>query len=75
MCLEGIYSAVSSEFVTGDQSSIEMLVTFVLLPIGFGVAGWATELVGPANHFILGGGLTVLVSLLFLANPIVLKFD
>jgi hypothetical protein len=52
-----------------------MLATSVLLPLGFGLAGWATEIIGPANLFIIGGGLTILVSLLFLAHPKIYKFD
>jgi MFS family permease len=67
------------EFVPGDKlgrvSSMDMLGSFVLLPIGFGLTGWATEQLGPAPVFVIGGGLTALLALLALAHPKVRYLD
>jgi hypothetical protein len=67
------------EFVPGDKlgrvSSMDMLGSFVLVPIGFGLTGWATEQLGPASVFVIGGGLTALLALLALAHPKVRYLD
>ena len=59
----------------GRVASIDMLGSFVLIPVGFGIAGWATELIGPAPVFLIGGGITMLVSLLVLLHPAMRKLD
>jgi sugar phosphate permease len=67
------------EFVPSDKlgrvSSIDMLGSFVLLPIGFGLTGWATEQLGPAPVFVIGGGLTAILALLAFAHPKVRHLD
>ena len=59
----------------GRVVSVDMLGAYLLLPVGFLVAGWATELVGPATVFIGGGVLTVGLVLLGLAHPAVRALD
>jgi len=44
----------------GRVASIDMLGSFVLLPIGFGLTGLSIERIGPAPTFILGGVLTII---------------
>jgi MFS family permease len=67
------------EFVPSDKlgrvSSIDMLGSFVLMPIGFGITGWATDIVGPAPIFVIGGGATALIGLLALTHPAIRKLD
>ena len=59
----------------GRVASIDILGSTALLPVGFILAGWATDAFGPAAVFALGGSLTVLVALLALAYPAVRRFD
>lgn len=59
----------------GRVSSIDYLGSFVLLPIGFGLAGWATDWIGAPNVFIIGGILTALLALLALAEPSIRNLD
>jgi hypothetical protein len=55
----------------GRVVSIDSLGSFALLPIGYGVAGWATGLLGAAPIFLIGGGLTALVALVVARHPAV----
>jgi DHA3 family tetracycline resistance protein-like MFS transporter len=59
----------------GRVASIDMLGSFALLPIGYGIAGWATDLLGPALVFITGGALTCLLVLIGLAHPGIRNLD
>ncbi len=59
----------------GRVASIDQLGSFVLLPIGFAVTGWATNLLGPSTVFMMGGGITACLALLALAHPTVRRFD
>ncbi|NOK61048.1 MAG: hypothetical protein GFH27_549307n31 [Chloroflexi bacterium AL-W] len=59
----------------GRVISVDMLGSYLLLPVGFLLAGWATELVGPATVFIGGGVITVGLVLLGLAHPAVRALD
>jgi MFS family permease len=59
----------------GRVSSIDALGSFVLLPIGFGIAGWATDLVGAPLVFAIGGGVTALLILLGLMHPAIRGLD
>jgi MFS family permease len=53
----------------GRVSSIDALGSFVLLPIGYGIAGWATDLIGAPLVFGIGGAVTVVLALLGLLHP------
>lgn len=59
----------------GRVSSIDYLGSFVLLPIGFGFAGWATDWFGASNVLIVGGALTALLALVGLAQPSIRNLD
>jgi len=59
----------------GRVSSIDALGSFVFLPLGFAFAGLLTERIGPANVFVLGGGLVVLLSLGMLLAPSIRRLD
>jgi DHA3 family tetracycline resistance protein-like MFS transporter len=59
----------------GRVASIDMLGSFALVPIGYGLAGWATDLLGPALVFIGGGALTCLLVLAGLAHPGIRHLD
>ncbi|MDX1415768.1 MAG: MFS transporter [Candidatus Promineifilaceae bacterium] len=59
----------------GRVSSMDSLGSFALLPIGYGITGWATELLGPSLVFVLGGGITAVVALLALRHPAIRALD
>jgi DHA3 family tetracycline resistance protein-like MFS transporter len=50
-------------------SSVDMLSSTALLPVGFLLAGWATNTWGGATVCIMGGAITMLVGLLGFAHP------
>ncbi len=53
----------------GRVSSIDWLGSFALLPIGFGLTGWAVAQWGAATVCVMGGGATVVLSALALLHP------
>jgi DHA3 family tetracycline resistance protein-like MFS transporter len=59
----------------GRVSSIDLLGSFVLLPLGYGLAGWATDLLGAPSVFLIGGGASVVLALLGLAHPTIRNLD
>jgi hypothetical protein len=60
----------------GRVSSIDALGSFALLPIGYGLTGWATDQRGAATVFLIGGGVTALLLVLALAlQPAVRQLD
>ena len=59
----------------GRVSSIDMLGSFVLLPLGFGLTGLLVEGIGPAWTFVLGGSLTTLIGALVLLLPQIRRVD
>ena len=59
----------------GRVSSIDMLGSFVLLPIGYGIIGWTTDLMGAGSIFIWGGVITVALALLGLMHPAIRGLD
>jgi DHA3 family tetracycline resistance protein-like MFS transporter len=59
----------------GRVSSIDALGSFVLLPVGYGIAGWATDLIGAPLVFVIGGALTVILALLGLVHPAIRNLD
>lgn len=59
----------------GRVSSIDHLGSSVFTPIGYGIAGWATDLLGPANVFVLGGLITCLFVVLGMLHPAIRKLD
>jgi DHA3 family tetracycline resistance protein-like MFS transporter len=59
----------------GRVASIDALGSYVLLPVGYALTGWATDHIGAAAVCIVGGGLTVVVAALGLFHPAVLTLD
>jgi DHA3 family tetracycline resistance protein-like MFS transporter len=59
----------------GRVTSIDLLGSFALLPVGFGLAGWATNAFGAATVCVIGGALTVGVAALGLAHPAIRALD
>jgi MFS transporter, DHA3 family, tetracycline resistance protein len=50
----------------GRVASVDSLGSIALLPIGYALAGWATDWIGAPGVFLIGGGVTAIVSLLLL---------
>jgi MFS family permease len=59
----------------GRVASIDALGSFALLPIGYGLAGRATEQFGAAWVCVAGGGLTALFAALGLLHPAIRHLD
>lgn len=59
----------------GRVSCVDMLGSFVLLPVGYALAGWLTDLVGPATVFVVGGILTMFLIGLGLLHPAIRNLD
>jgi hypothetical protein len=52
----------------GRVSSIDSLGSFALLPVGYALAGWATDALSPPLVFVIGGTATTLVALIGLTS-------
>lgn len=59
----------------GRVYSIDALGSWVMLPIGFALSGWATDLVGPSTVFLIGGCATIGLALIGLLHPSIRKLD
>jgi MFS family permease len=59
----------------GRVYSIDALGSFVLLPIGFSLAGWATDHYGALTVFLVGGLGTIILALFGLVHPAIRKLD
>lgn len=59
----------------GRVSSIDSLGSYALLPVGYALAGWATDRFGAQVVFLLGGGAATLVALIGLLSPAVREVD
>jgi len=74
-----IWTHTLQEMVPGQMLgrvySIDALGSFVLLPIGFSLAGWATDQFGAPNVFLIGGLCTMLLALLSLIHPAIRGLD
>lgn len=74
-----IWTHTLQEMVPGEMLgrvySIDALGSFVLLPIGFALAGWATELLGAPMVFLIGGIGVIVLVLLGLIHPAIRNLD
>lgn len=61
--------------VLGRVASINLLGSTGLLPVGFGLAGWATDQFGPSLVFVIGGVLTASVAAIGLAQRAIRELD
>ncbi|SRR6266545_3540345 len=60
----------------GRVASVDALGSFALIPIGYALTGWVTELLGAPLVFVIGGGLTVVVAALALiGHPAIRGLD
>lgn len=59
----------------GRVSSIDYLGSFALLPVGMGVAAWATERVGAPSVFLLGGAATTVLAIAGLAHRAIRRLE
>ena len=59
----------------GRVYSLDALGSFVLLPIGFGITGWATDLVGAPTVFLIGGFATIALAASGLFHPAIRNLD
>ena len=59
----------------GRVYAFDSLGSWVLLPIGFALAGWGTDLVGAPAVFLIGGCGTILMILLGLCHPAIRNLD
>jgi MFS family permease len=59
----------------GRVAGVDMVGSFALLPVGFGLAGMATEAWGAAIVFAIGGGSIALISLLVMRHPAIRGLD
>jgi MFS family permease len=74
-----IWTNILQETVPGERlgrvSSIDSLGSFVLLPVGFAITGWATDQLGAAPVFLIGGGLTAILAIVAMAHPAIRALD
>jgi len=74
-----IWTHTLQEMVPGELLgrvySIDALGSFVLLPIGFALAGWATDLFGAPTVFLIGGLGTMVLTSLGLLHPAIRNLD
>lgn len=74
-----IWTHTLQEMVPGNMLgrvySIDALGSFVLLPIGFSLSGWATDAFGAPTVFLIGGIVTILLPLLALLHPAIHGLD
>jgi predicted MFS family arabinose efflux permease len=60
----------------GRVVSVDALGSFALIPLGYAITGWATDLLGAPLVFVIGGGLTALIALLALCfHPAIRTLD
>jgi DHA3 family tetracycline resistance protein-like MFS transporter len=74
-----IWTNTLQEMVPNDKlgrvSAFDSLGSFILLPVGFALAGWGTDLVGAPAVFLIGGAGTILMVLIGLLHPAVRGLD
>ena len=74
-----IWTHTLQEMVPGNMLgrvySIDALGSFVLLPIGFALAGWGTDLLGAPTVFLIGALGVMILVLLGLSHPAIRNLD
>lgn len=74
-----VWTNTLQEMVPNDKLgrvyAFDSLGSWVLLPIGFALAGWGTDLIGAPTVFLIGGAGTILMTLIGLAHPAVRNLD
>ncbi|HSJ88500.1 MAG TPA: MFS transporter [Anaerolineales bacterium] len=74
-----VWTNTLQEMVPNDKLgrvyAFDSLGSWVLLPIGFALTGWATDRVGAPTVFLIGGCGTILMTLIGLFHPAVRNLD
>jgi MFS family permease len=74
-----VWTSTLQEMVPNDKLgrvyAFDSLGSWVLLPIGFALAGWGTDLFGAPTVFLIGGCGTIFMILLGLLHPAVRTLD
>ncbi len=74
-----VWTNTLQEMVPNDKLgrvvAFDSLGSWVLLPVGFALAGWGTDLFGAPAVFLVGGAGTILMILLGLLHPAVRGLD
>lgn len=74
-----IWTNTIQEMVPHDKLgrvwAIDSLGSWVLLPIGYALAGWGTDLLGAPTVFTIGGIGTILMTLIGLSQPAIRNLD
>ena len=74
-----VWTNTLQEMVPNDKLgrvyAFDSLGSWVLLPVGFALAGWGTDLFGAPTVFLVGGAGTILMILIGLMHPAVRKLD
>ena len=78
-CIALIWTNTLQEMVPAEKlgrvSSIDALGSFVLMPIGFALAGMLTDKIGPVLVFVIGGCTTIALAFLGYLHPAVRRLD
>ncbi len=59
----------------GRVSSIDFLGSYILMPLGYALAGWATDQLGAPYVFIVAGAVVCTLAVLALLHPAIRKMD
>lgn len=59
----------------GRVASIDATGSYILMPVGLIVAGWATTWFGPSLVFVIGGGLSAVMGLAALLHPTIRRLE
>ncbi len=59
----------------GRVSSIDQLGSYALIPLGMGTVGWATDLIGASQVFLIGGLISAALGAAGLLIPAIRKVD
>lgn len=74
-----VWTNTLQERVPGEQlgrvTSVDALGSFVLLPVGFAVAGVLTDAFGPARVFLAGGAIAASLGAVMLLVPSIRRLD
>jgi len=78
-CIALIWTNTLQEMVPAEKlgrvSSIDALGSFLLMPIGFALAGVLTDKIGPVQVFVIGGCTTIALAFLGYLHPAVRRLD
>ncbi len=78
-CFGLIWTNSLQEMVPGELlgrvSSVDILGSYTLLPVGYALAGWASDRFGAPSVFLVAGAMTSILAILGLMHPGIRKMD